>query len=207
MLSVQIQLRCLSPRALSELRVLCGQKTATDSCSVHDAFVSSFLGHNAAFRVGTVRLAGLSRRHKATKILIGTWFRSSLRTAPVATATTDGQPYRLSLRLRRRPSGGTRSSYWLYRGWRGCLRVVDPDRTHYRIDIADECFTKTSMVDEWPIKPGVRCCLCVDIEWVLSTVRICRINQFTISFPIEQPNGIACLWPPDRLRGRFKDDE
>ena len=120
MLSVQIQLRCLSPRALSELRVLCGQKTATDSCSAHDAFVSSFLGHNAAFRVGTVRLAGLSRRHKATKILIGTWFRSSLRTAPVATATTDGQPYRLSLRLRRRPSGGTRSSYWLYRGWRGC---------------------------------------------------------------------------------------
>ena len=57
-------LRWLSPCFLCELRVLCGQKTATESCSAPDAFVPSFLEHNAAFRVGIVWLASLLQRHK-----------------------------------------------------------------------------------------------------------------------------------------------
>ena len=88
-----------------------------------------------------------------------------------------------------------------------CLRVVDPERTDYKIDIVDERFATKSMIDGWPIRPEVRCGLCVDIEWVLSTVRICRVNELTVRFPIEQPNGIACLWPPDGPHGRFEDDE
>ena len=75
-------LRCLSPRALCELRVLGGQET----CSAPEALASSFLEHNVASRVGIIRLADVSRRLNATKISIETWIRSSLRTALIPRA-------------------------------------------------------------------------------------------------------------------------
>ena len=76
------------------------------------------------------------------------------------------------------------------------LRLVDPDRSDFKIDIVDPRFCRINVLKDWPIKPTVSCMLSVDVEWVLSTVRICRVNELTIRFPIDEPNGIACLWPP-----------
>ncbi len=84
------------------------------------------------------------------------------------------------------------------------IRLVDLERGDYKIDIVDPRFRSPDVLREWPIKSNVACGLCVDIEWVLSTVRICRINELTVDFPIVQPNGIACLWPPSGPLGRFE---
>lgn len=84
------------------------------------------------------------------------------------------------------------------------LRLVDPERNDYKIDIVDPRFRRPEVLREWPIKSNIACGLCVDIEWVLSTVRICRIIELTVHFPIEQPNGVACLWPPGGPAGRFE---
>ena len=83
------------------------------------------------------------------------------------------------------------------------LRLVDSDSPDFKIDIVDPRFIQLDVLREWPINPDIVCGLCVNIEWVLSTVRICRVNELSVRFPIEQTNGIACLWPPKGMQGRI----
>ncbi len=84
------------------------------------------------------------------------------------------------------------------------LRLADPERRDYKIDIVDPRFRNPEVLRHWPIKSDIECGLCVDIEWVLSTVRICHIRELTVHFPIDQPNGVACLWPPTGPKGRIE---
>ena len=84
------------------------------------------------------------------------------------------------------------------------LRLVDPERQDFKIDIVDPRFLEPKLLGGWPLNPNAHFWICVDIEWVLSTVRICRVNHLTVHFPIDEPNGVACLWPPDRPVGRVE---
>lgn len=89
----------------------------------------------------------------------------------------------------------------------GQLRLVDPERHDYKIDVVDPRFTDPDVIAAWPIKDTIQCGMLVDIEWILSTVRVCRVHQLSVSFPIETPNGLACFWPPSGPVSRFDSSE
>lgn len=78
-----------------------------------------------------------------------------------------------------------------------CLRLVDEEKSEYRIGIVDDSVANAETIRSWPLKESTVCLLNVDIGWVLSTVRISRIHSIEFRFQTTNRDVYLQLWPPE----------
>ncbi len=79
------------------------------------------------------------------------------------------------------------------------LRIVDPEYNDYRIDIVDKQFSNSDTLSQWPLAPFAECLMVVDIEWILSTVRISKIHKLQVRCPWERKYNYKTIWISEEM--------